>query len=1106
MFPRPPFTPSQPVQPFGTNQNQANTLNTSPFPQGTYTAPRLPPEAPIQTRAQQPFGFPNQPPNQPSLGYSAQTSAQQLPQPQQNPIFIPPNYTNPTQTVSSFPQSSNQAPQLSSPFPNSPPVNSSGVSSSVQTTTQQYNQQQPVSSFPSPFGNVPQINPRPQVQPFGQFQGQAQPQVQPQVQFQAQAQVQPQSQPQLQPQPRPQFQPPPPQAQTQPQAKTQSPFQAQGSVQASVQSQQPPSPFPNAPSSSQSAVPTPGMQQPFSSVGSMTKAFSGMSLGPPPTVPGTASQGPFQIGPPPLPPMYNQNLQQQQQSPQPFVNPEAGKFVPPSSVPQQPLPGQAAQLPSLSEEDFRRNSHPRYMSLSLNCLPNTQSIAMHLKVPIGLVVQPMAEDEHGNNPVPVVNPGPIGIVRCNRCRTYINPFISWADNGRRWRCNLCGLLNEVPTSYFSALNEKGQRTDRNERPELNNGSVEFVAPGEYMVRPPQPPVYFFVIDVSANAVNSGMTACAAQTIKQCLDRLPGSPRTQIGFLTFDSRIHFYNLRSSLKQPQMFVIADLTDVFIPLADDLLVNLAESRDVINSLLDALPTMFRSTNDHDACFGAALNATQRVVSHIGGKVCAFLTTLPIAGEGYLPIRENLRFLGTDKEHTLLNPAQNDFYDQKAKDFSKYQICVELFLFPRQYVDVASLSVLPKQTAGSIYYYPGFNYASDNLKFSEDLKRCLIRETAFEAVMRVRSTRGLRISNFHGNFLIRGSDLLSLPNCSPDSTYAFEFVFEEATLNASTISFQSALLYTASCGERRIRVHNSVIPVSSVIEEIIRSININCLCNILAKQALQYSLKSGLEIARTRLQQVCIDILRNTRVQSATASLSAYHSQQQTNVFPESVQLLPLYIMSLQKNMMFRGGVDIGFDERVVFMTQFQNMSVMTSRYFIYPRLFSIHDMPEEAGQPSNQDDSSQMNAIGTQKIIIPPQMNLSYQRLTSDGIFLLENGLTIFLWIGRNANSSLLTALFGLESLHGVNISQLSLTSDGNPFLHRLNNIIRAIREERKSYLQLHFIHEGGNNNQIIEKKFKFQFVEDVTSFPGGTFNYSDFMGMIQQQISTSSFYPK
>ena len=72
------------------------------------------------------------------------------------------------------------------------------------------------------------------------------------------------------------------------------------------------------------------------------------------------------------------------------------------------------------------------------------------------------------------------------------------------------------------------------------------------MRPPVPPVYFFVIDVSLTAVNSGMVATAAAAIKACLDDLPGSDRARIGFLTYDSHLHFYNLKASLSQPQMMV--------------------------------------------------------------------------------------------------------------------------------------------------------------------------------------------------------------------------------------------------------------------------------------------------------------------------------------------------------------------------------------------------------------------------------------------------------------------------------------------------------------------------------------------------------------------------
>lgn len=42
------------------------------------------------------------------------------------------------------------------------------------------------------------------------------------------------------------------------------------------------------------------------------------------------------------------------------------------------------------------------------------------------------------------------------------------------------------------------------------------------------------------------------------------------------------------------------------------------------------------------------------------------------------------------------------KAVEFSKLQICVDLFLFSAQYTDVATLVNLPKFTAGQLFYYP--------------------------------------------------------------------------------------------------------------------------------------------------------------------------------------------------------------------------------------------------------------------------------------------------------------------------------------------------------------------------------------------------------------------
>lgn len=62
------------------------------------------------------------------------------------------------------------------------------------------------------------------------------------------------------------------------------------------------------------------------------------------------------------------------------------------------------------------------------------------------------------------------------------------------------------------MDATGRRMDMDQRPELTKGSVEIIAPTEYMVRPPMPPIYFFLIDVSFSAAKSGMLEVRMLTV------------------------------------------------------------------------------------------------------------------------------------------------------------------------------------------------------------------------------------------------------------------------------------------------------------------------------------------------------------------------------------------------------------------------------------------------------------------------------------------------------------------------------------------------------------------------------------------------------------------
>lgn len=688
----------------------------------------------------------------------------------------------------------------------------------------------------------------------------------------------------------------------------------------------------------------------------------------------------------------------------------------------------------------------------------------------------------------------------------MNAFVSWLENGRRWRCNICSQVNECPSAYFCHLDAQNQRRDRLQRPELSKAVVEFVAPSEYMVRPPQPPSYFFLIDVSITAVRSGVLASISNAIKQSLDDLPGESRTQVAFITYDKSVHYYTFKSGISNPQMLVVADLKELFVPAPDDLLVNLKDSRDLVDSFLDSLPTMFANNTSSEACLGPALKAAYTVIKNVGGKMCVFQSILPTLADGALKRRENFRMMGTPEEMKLLKP-DSTWYKDTAVEFCRSQISVDLFLFPFEYIDTASLFPLCENTAGSLNTYPMFDPNTDGPRFESDLMKILTQNTAFEAVMRVRCTKGMRISSFYGNFFIRGNDLLALPNCNTDSAYGFHITHDEQAVQTSVITVQSALLYTSNTGQRRIRVLTQAVPVTSLMSDFVAGVDIDTTCNILSKQAIATALKANsLDHARHRLHQTCMDIIRGVKHGERRSTYTTAPPQLQSNYaeeekdIPESLSLLPLYTMSLIKSIVFRGGTDIHPDERVQAMQRMNTMWVNDSRYFIYPRMFSIHDMDSVAGKTSTlekQNGENENNGslfAGRNKVVLPKVANLSVERLSSDGIFLLDNGVDMFMWVGRSVNPAVMSSLFGMETFEGVDPSKIKLLDSGSDHASRLNTIVTALRDEKNTIAKVSIIREG---DDAKEQRFFWYLVEDGASFQGGTYNYAEFMQSVKKQ---------
>ena len=134
-------------------------------------------------------------------------------------------------------------------------------------------------------------------------------------------------------------------------------------------------------------------------------------------------------------------------------------------------------------------------------IPNSGALQKEIALPIGVIAKPFGSIP--GEEIESVSYGQNPIVRCKDCRAYINPFIRFIEGGHKWICNFCGDINLTEKYHFSPLNALGIRQDQEDCKELKKGSIDFVATNEYMNRPPMPPTYVFIMDVSKPAIDTG---------------------------------------------------------------------------------------------------------------------------------------------------------------------------------------------------------------------------------------------------------------------------------------------------------------------------------------------------------------------------------------------------------------------------------------------------------------------------------------------------------------------------------------------------------------------------------------------------------------------------
>ncbi len=511
-----------------------------------------------------------------------------------------------------------------------------------------------------------------------------------------------------------------------------------------------------------------------------------------------------------------------------------------------------------------------FITPTLGTMPSTRSILPELKVPTSIIVQPLAPSA----PLPVINFHSDDLIRCSMCKGYINLYCRFTGDGNHWICNLCETPNKVPENYYAPLDGSSRPIDIAKKPELTVADFELIAPEGYMVRPPMPCTYVFILDISRCSKDSNFKDTVLGTIKALVEQQAffGLPRTQIGIIGFDSQVHYVAMDVSYSYPKIFTIGESPEgVFLPVPKShLLVNLEESFNNVVAAIDALGSY--NGDAQGLAIHHAIRAAYCLMKDTGGKAMLFLSeSSPLEAK---------------KDKVVKMTPSIEFYRAQAIEFCNVNICCDVYVASTQYCNLISICEVSRHTGGEVYFYPYFNKSRFETKLYHEIWMNITNPTAWETAFKLRLSKAWRSTHVYGHCHIKTGDMITVSclNSSSALTYDIELISDDAYV----MYVQSALLYSSSDGERKIRVMNYMLPMKNDLREIYTNTNWFAVINALGKRAVQRmvinnSIMSGWDYLESQGKEIVNSVLKTL------------------GNLPDFVQYFPVYLLGLMKHDVF-------------------------------------------------------------------------------------------------------------------------------------------------------------------------------------------------------------
>jgi protein transport protein SEC24 len=196
---------------------------------------------------------------------------------------------------------------------------------------------------------------------------------------------------------------------------------------------------------------------------------------------------------------------------------------------------------------------------------------------------------------------------------------------------------------------------------------------------------------------------------------------------------------------------------------------------------------------------------------------------------------------------------------------------------------------------------------------------------------------------------------------------------------------------------------------------------------------------------------------------------------ILPERLKVMPAYMSSVICDDSIFPHCDIPTDERSFLRQKVLQMTVENSNAYFYPSIYPIINSAINPNDPK-------------------PGIRCSIERFKQDQIYVVENGLVMYIWIGPQVQHC------DIQSIWGVN-SPLEVLDGPIPIKDSENNstirtLITTINQKRGKSPKQIIIRGGHPDAKIAESRMRRLMVEDNTG--PGTTSYVDFLIHVHREI--------